>query len=679
MCGIIGFCRRNGVVGGAGIASTVSDRAEELSPIPQLATQNSPLVNSGLRLANSPLATRPSQLRPLAGSLATLPVSGHSPLANSRLASPLPCNGGLATPGAAARVLEGLKRLEYRGYDSAGIAAPHNGVLAVRKDVGHIDQVDARLDLAGLGGDIAIGHTRWATHGGVTQANAHPHTDASGRVAVVHNGIIENFLELRDELRAQDIAFSSETDTEVIPHLLSLQLQNGNPALADAVRAVCARLEGSYAFVAMYAGEPGTMVGVRRNNPLVVGFGDDGVYLASDILALGAHAARVAPLGDNEVVVVTHQGVRFIGPGGEEVVKQPVPVDTVWADTCLNGNPHYMLKEILEQPPAMEQCSMREDKELMDAALAILGARQVVFTACGTSRHASLIGRYVFSKMAHKFSDVVMASEFGYFAPSLNSETVVIAVSQSGETADVVEGVKLAKKAGARIVSVVNRPSSLLAELGDYVLRLKCGAEVGVAATKTFTCQLAVFYMLAHAMANRLQEGRADLVLAGQLMDKLLQGLNHSLERLAWDLKDHEHFYYLGRGINFATAMEGALKLKEISYIHAEGMPAGELKHGTLALIEQGTPVVAICPNDETYADTMNNVMEARARGAFIIGVSDVPSDSYDYWIHIPVVPPLLYPVLLVVPLQLFAYHMAVARGCDPDMPRNLAKSVTVK
>jgi glucosamine--fructose-6-phosphate aminotransferase (isomerizing) len=572
-----------------------------------------------------------------------------------------------------------LKRLEYRGYDSAGIAAPHNGVLMVRKDVGHIDEVDARQDLAGLGGDIAIGHTRWATHGGVTQANAHPHTDASGRVAVVHNGIIENYLHLRGELRAQGILFRSETDTEVIPHLLSLELANGSPSLEDAVRAVCARLDGSYAFVAMNAGEPGKMVGVRRDNPLVVGFGAEGVYLASDVLAFGSHADLVAPVGDGEVVVVTHEGARFIGPGGQEVVKQPVPLDSVWADTCLNGHAHYMLKEILEQPPALEQCSMRDDKELMDAALAILGASQVIFTACGTSRHASLIGRYVFSKVAHRFSDVVMASEFGYFAPALNSETVVIAVSQSGETADVVEGVKLAKKAGARIVSVVNRPSCLLGEMGDYVLRLKCGAEVGVAATKTFTCQLAVFYMLAHAMVNRVAEGRTDLVRAGQLLDKLLQGLNGDLEQLARDLRDREHFYYIGRGINFATAMEGALKLKEISYIHAEGMPAGELKHGTLALIEEGTPVVAICPNDETYADTMNNVMEARARGAFIIGVSDVPSDSYDYWIQIPKVSPLLYPVLLVAPLQLFAYHMAVVRGCNPDMPRNLAKSVTVK
>ncbi|MCK5212927.1 MAG: glutamine--fructose-6-phosphate transaminase (isomerizing), partial [Dehalococcoidia bacterium] len=497
--------------------------------------------------------------------------------------------------------------------------------------------------------------------------------------AVVHNGIIENYQELRKELLAQGIPFRSETDTEVIPHLIALELQNGHPQLEDAVRVVSSRLHGSYAFVAMYAGEPGKMVGVRMDNPLVVGYGEDGSYFASDVLAFSAHASRMAPVGDGEMAVITPEGVRFIDAQGCEVQRDSVAVDCVWADTCLNGCPHYMLKEIMAQPAALELCSMREHKELMDAGLAILGARQVVFTACGTSRHAALVGRYLFSKIAHKFSDVVMGSEFGYFAPALGEDTVVIAVSQSGETADVVEGVKRAKQAGARVVSVVNRPSCLLADLGDCVLRLKCGAEVGVAATKSYMCQLAVFHMLAHAMINRLPQGRTELVDGAALLEKLLHGMNHGLERLAFSLKDHEHFYYIGRGINFATAMEGALKMKEISYIHAEGMPAGELKHGTLALIEKGTPVVAICPNDETYADSMNNVMEARSRGAYIIGVSDAPSDSFDYSIPIPAASPLLYPLLSVAPLQLLAYHMAVLRGCNPDMPRNLAKSVTVK
>ncbi len=584
-----------------------------------------------------------------------------------------------SAPNASTLVLEGLRRLEYRGYDSAGIASLDNGSLLVRKDIGAIAEVDALHELGRMPGTLAVGHTRWATHGGVTQANAHPHTDMAGRVVVVHNGIIENYEELRDELCAEGMIFRSDTDTEVIPHLIARELDDGCETLVEAVRLVCHRLQGSYAFVVLGAHDGGTMIGVRRDNPLVVGFANHGVFLSSDVLAFAEHARWMVSPEDGEMAVVTSSGVRFLDPCGVEVVKVPSMVDCVWADVGRNGYGHYMLKEILEQPRVVSRCGHGDDDKLMDTALAILGARQVVFTACGTSRHASLIGRYFFSKVARKFSDVVMASEFGYFAPSLNSQTVVIAVSQSGETADVIEGVKLAKQAGAWVVSVVNRPSCLLAEMGDHLVKLGCGAEIGVAATKTFTCQISVFYLLAHAMVNKLQQGSGNLEQAGVLLDELLQGLNGGLEQLAARLKNREHFYYIGRGVNFAVAMEGALKMKEISYIHAEGMPAGELKHGTLALIEQETPVVAICPNDETHAETISNAMEAKVRGAYIIGVSDVMSSVFDHWIRIPAVSPLLYPIMAVAPLQLFAYHVAVARGCDPDKPRNLAKSVTVK
>ncbi len=569
--------------------------------------------------------------------------------------------------------------MEYRGYDSAGVAALDGCTLVVRKDVGYVDQVAVRFELEDMTGTVAVGHTRWATHGGVTQGNAHPHTDMAGRIAVVHNGIIENYRALRDDLTDAGVVFRSETDTEVIPHLLAMAMADGCPSLAEAVRKVCARLQGSYAFLALSADGGGTMVGVRKDNPLVVGFGDSQIFVASDVLAFGPMASRMAPLLDGEIVEVTMAGVRFFDVYGSELAKNSDAVDIVWANTDRNGHPHYMLKEIFEQPRAVCECGAGEDDSLVDAALAILGARQVVFTACGTSRHASLIGRYFFSKIARRFADVVMASEFGYFASSLNPQTVVIAVSQSGETADVIAGVKLARQAGAHVVSVVNRPACLLEEMGDHVIRLGCGAEVGVAATKTFTCEVIVFYLLAHAMVNRLKQGRANVERAGELLGELLQGLNGGLWKLAADLKGRDHFYYIGRGVNFAAAMEGALKLKEISYIHAEGMPAGELKHGTLALIEPGTPIMAICPNDETHAETISNATEAKARGAFIIGVSDLPSEVFDYWIEIPAVSPLLYPVLLIPPLQLFAYHMAVARGCDPDKPRNLAKSVTVK
>ncbi len=580
--------------------------------------------------------------------------------------------------GAARHTVECLRCLEYRGYDSAGVAAI-NGSLVVRKDVGCIDEVNLLLGLAALEGTVAIGHTRWATHGAVTQENAHPHTDSAGRVAVVHNGIIENYEELRNELRSEGVAFRSETDTEVIPQLLGRAMRDGAESLEDAVRAVCARLQGSYAFAAVCVDDTDKIVGVRHGNPLVVGFGEEGFCLSSDALAFGSCADRMATLSNGELAVLTPDGVRFVDSEGRPVRKEVVDVDCSWADTELNGHPHYMLKEILEQPQALLRTIRLDDSFVRDVAMDILRARQVVITACGTSRHASLVGRYLFSKVAGKFCDVVMASEFGYFADSVNKHTLVIAVSQSGETADVLEGVRLAKEAGARIVSIVNRPSCQLADESDHVIRLNCGAEIGVAASKTFVCQLAVFYLLAFAMANRLGEGRADLEAASGQLSEMLRTTNHSLAAKALRLKDNEHIYYIGRGINFATAMEGALKMKEVSYIHAEGLPAGELKHGTLALIEKGTPVLAICPDDDTYQETLGNVMEAKARGAHIIGVSDRESSLYDDWIRIPAVPPLLYPLMSAVPLQLLAYHMAVIRGCDPDKPRNLAKSVTVK
>jgi glutamine---fructose-6-phosphate transaminase (isomerizing) len=627
--------------------------------------------SQGTQCPDSPLVPPPLRGEPL-----TL----NAQRSTSALGQPLTRNAERLTPGvASARVLDGLRRLEYRGYDSAGIAAPHDGALAVRKDVGHIAQVDALHDLAGLGGDVAIGHTRWATHGGVTQANAHPHTDSAGRVAVVHNGIIENFRALRAELESQGIIFASETDTEVIPHLISLALQDGHPRLEDAVRAVCARLEGSYAFVAMYAGEPGTMVGVRRDNPLVVGYGDDGAYLASDVLAFAPHAGRMASLADGEVVVVTPQGVRFVAADGTVVEKESRVVENIWAETSLSGCAHYMLKEIMEQPLCVERTVYQDEMALMGVAMELLKARSVVFTACGTSRHASLIGRLLFSQVAGKMSEVVMGSEFEYFHHSADRQTLVIAVSQSGETADILEGVKLAKREGARVLSVVNRPKSVLGDMSDHVVLLNCGPEIGVAATKSFLSQVCIFYMLAHAMVNRLPESMYALQRASAKVEELLANTNHSLERLMERFKEARDFYFIGRGMNFPLAMEGALKMKEISYVHAEGMPAGELKHGTIALIEEGTPVVVICPHDGSFEATISNAMEAKARGAYIIGVSDVENAVYDTWVPLPEVPALQYPLVIAPPLQLMAYYAAVVRGRDPDKPRNLAKSVTVK
>ena len=575
-------------------------------------------------------------------------------------------------------VLEALKRLEYRGYDSAGIASLYDGKLLIRKDVGKVDEVIQKHNLASLPGNVAIGHTRWATHGAVTQFNAHPHSDCSGRVAVVHNGIIENNQQLRQELTKIGHQFTSETDTEVIPHLIEDELKNGC-SLEQAVLNIAPRLEGSYAFLVISLDDPGKIVGTRRNNPLVVGINAPDYYVSSDVLAFSQYANQVMGLEDNEVVMLTQEGVEFFDAQGNKLVKQARKLDHSWAESHKGGYQYFMLKEIMEQAQVLSQIVQQDGKSFTEIALDILRARQVIITACGSSRYAALVGRYLFSRVGKKFCDVVMASEFGYFADSVDKNTVVIAVSQSGETADILEGVKAAKDTGAQVISVINRPNSILADLSHQVIYLNCGAEIAVAATKTFLSQLAVFYLLSFSMVNAFDEAAAKLTGLNSEITRVLDWNKSELIKLSQKLKDKNDFYYIARGINFAIASEGALKLKEVSYIHAEGMPAGELKHGTLALIEPGTPVVVICPADYTFSETLSNAMEAKSRGAYIIGVSDKESDIYDSWVKIPAVDELLYPMVAVVPLQLLAYYLAINRGCDPDKPRNLAKSVTVK
>ncbi len=575
-------------------------------------------------------------------------------------------------------VLEALKRLEYRGYDSAGIASIWDSKLLIRKDAGKVDEVIQKHNLADLPGNVAIGHTRWATHGAVTQFNAHPHSDCSGRIAVVHNGIIENNEQLRQELTKTGHQFSSETDTEVIPHLLEDELKNGC-SLEQAVLNTASKLEGSYAFLVSSLDDPDKIVGTRRNNPLVVGVNAPDHYVSSDALAFSQYTNQVIGLEDNEVVMLTQDGIEFFDAQGNKLAKQARTLDHSWAESHKNGYQYFMLKEIMEQAQVLEHTVQQDKKKFTRIALDILRARQVIITACGSSRYAALVGRYLFSKVGKKFCDVVMASEFSYFADSVDKNTVVIAVSQSGETADVVEGVKAARNAGAQIFSIINRPNSILADLSHEVIYLNCGPEIGVAATKTFLSQLAIFYLLSFSMVDSFDEAVARLTELNSRITTALDWNESELTRLSQKLKDKNDFYYLARGINFAIASEGALKLKEISYIHAEGMPAGELKHGTLALIEPGTPVVVICPADYTFSETLSNAMEAKSRGAYIMAVSDRESNVYDSWIRIPKVDELLYPMVTVVPLQLIAYYLAVSRGCDPDKPRNLSKSVTVK
>jgi len=574
-------------------------------------------------------------------------------------------------------LLKGLESLEYRGYDSAGVATIADGKLRYGKDTGKLDEVRQKHRLDKLAGSMGIGHVRWATHGGVTAANAHPHLDCKGEIAVVHNGIIENYEALRAQLEPKHV-FVSQTDTEVIPHLIEEYMEAG-ASLEQAVLQAIGQLKGSYALLAISVKEPGKMVATRKDSPLVVGVDGDRKFVASDALAFLEQTNRVAFLEDGETVVLAGD-ITFLDGQGKQIEKEFTQIDWRWDKATKQGHDFFMMKEITEAPEAM-RCALMQDRSLiLEMAMDILRTKQVVITACGTSRYAALVGRYLFSKLAGKFCDVVMASEFHYFSDSVDKNTLVIAISQSGETADVLEGVKKARENGATIFSLVNMVGSSIARMSDRVVYLNCGPEIGVAATKSFMSQLAILYLLAFTMANRLEEGvekvRDDLC---PKIEEILSRNGVRLRELAERTKDKNDFYYIARGINFAIAAEGALKLKEISYIHAEGMPAGELKHGTLALIEEGTPVVVICPKDYTFEETLANAAETKARGAFVIGVSEERHPLFDEWIEIDSVEEIFYPLVTIVPLQLLAYHLAVARGKDPDRPRNLAKSVTVK
>ncbi|AKG53555.1 glucosamine-fructose-6-phosphate aminotransferase [Dehalogenimonas sp. WBC-2] len=578
---------------------------------------------------------------------------------------------------AAPKILQGLKLLEYRGYDSAGLATLHNNKITSRKAIGHLKDVESKQNLSQLKGQVGIGHVRWATHGRATELNAHPQLDCLGGVAVVHNGVIENATELRTLLSGRH-RFVSDTDTEVIPHLIADHLREGL-TLSMAAQRTAGQLQGPYAFLVITESNPDIIVACCKDMPLLIGIGDAGNYAASDVISFSGACSQFMVLDHGEVAVISAKEVKVYDQWNQQIIKPLEIVESKWQQTNATEYPYFMYKEIIEQPWAISQALLQNFHQLNQIATLIQNAEQVIFTACGTSRHAALLGRYLFSKVGKRFSDVIIGSEFMYYTDSITDGTLVIAVSQSGETADIIEGVRAARQQGAKIVSIVNRPNTQLSRLSDHVLHLNCGPETSVAATKSFTAELVIFYLLSHAMIGELESVTNYLREVADLIEENILHNNTNIEALAYEQQHCDKCYFIARGSNLHIATEAALKLKEIAYVHSEGMPAGELKHGTLALVEEGTPFMAICPHDHTFQDVITNVNEAKSRGAYIIGVSDQCDPIFDKWIEIPTVDPLYFGLVSIIPLQLFAYYSALARGLNPDKPRNLAKSVTVK
>jgi glucosamine--fructose-6-phosphate aminotransferase (isomerizing) len=600
-------------------------------------------------------------------------------------------------------LIEGLRRLEYRGYDSAGVAVVKDGELHLRRSAGKLSRLEDVLVAQPLeGGRFGIGHTRWATHGRPTEENAHPHRDCKSRIVVVHNGIIENYLELKQELIAEGHAFITETDTEVVAHMV--EKESRGDGLEAAVRRALTRLHGLFALVLISADDPDTIVAVRNGPPVVVGLGEDEFFVASDIPAILSHTREVVFLDDREIAVLTRAGVRFTGFDGVERSKKPQHVtwDPVMAEKA--GYRHFMLKEIHEQPWAVRETVLGrisldsghvflEEMQLDEKTLRSI--ERVVILACGTSWHAALVGKFLIEELTRLPVEVDYSSEFRYRRPIVNEKTLAIVITQSGETADTLGALREAKRLGARSIAICNVVGSMATRESDGTVYTHAGPEIGVASTKAFTSQLVALHLLALALGQARgtvtdETSRALVQELDQLPLRIEEALkvNDRIEALTTAVHQKRDFLYLGRGINYPIALEGALKLKEISYIHAEGYPAGEMKHGPIALIDEDLPVVTIAADDAVFDKVVGNIQEAKARGARIIVVTSaskaqafdpILDRTRDVVLSVPDAHPLLMPVLLVVPLQLLAYHVAVRRGCDVDQPRNLAKSVTVE
>ena len=598
-------------------------------------------------------------------------------------------------------LLDGLRRMEYRGYDSAGLALVGAEGIVLRRSAGKLANLEAVLQAEPAEGLYGVGHTRWATHGRPTEENAHPHRDCTGRIVVVHNGIIENYVELKHELQAQGHVFQTDTDTEIVAHLVEREFRDDG--LENATSRALAILRGMFAIVLVSLDDPGKIVAARNGPPIVVGLGKDEFIVASDIPAILSHTRDVVFLADQEIAVVTRSGVHFTDYQGHAVSKtaQRVLWDPVMAEK--GGYQHFMLKEIFEQPAAAQDTVL--GRVSLDTGLVFLeelnlpreacrSIEKVLLIACGTSWHAALVGKYLIEALAGVPVEVDYGSEYRYRSPIVSKNTLAVVITQSGETADTLAALRQAKRNGARSVAICNVVGSMATREADGTLFTHAGPEIGVASTKAFTSQLVALQLLALYMAQvRETLAPADLQRHIEELLQLPRTLELALkasaitEQIAERFHDRQDFLFLGRGINYPIALEGALKLKEISYIHAEGYPAGEMKHGPIALIDERMPVVALAPADHVFEKMVGNIQEAKARGATVIAVTTEGSTSLasvldeetDILVTLPVSTPQLTPIVMTVPLQLLAYHIAARRGCNVDQPRNLAKSVTVE
>jgi len=597
-------------------------------------------------------------------------------------------------------LIDGLRRLEYRGYDSAGVAVVKNGCVDLRRSAGKLSNLETVIGSAPLSGEYGVGHTRWATHGRPTEENAHPHRDCTGKIVVVHNGIIENYLDLKHELQAQGHKFVTETDTEIVAHLVEREMKDDR--LENAVRRALMLMRGLFALVLISADDPEKIVAVRNGPPIVVGLGDGEFFVASDIPAILSHTRDVVFLGDEEMAIITRTGVDFTDFFARPVSKatQRVLWDPIAAEKA--GYKHFMLKEIFEQPTAARETILGrvsqdsgkiflEEMKVPDETLAAVD--RVTILACGTSWHAGLVGKFMLEQLARVHVDVDYGSEYRYRKPIVSKNTLAVVITQSGETADTLAALREAKHEGASSISICNVVGSMATRETDGTIYTHAGPEIGVASTKAFTSQLVALYLLGLRLAQvrgalTAEQSKPHVDALLQLPQFLDQALKCApeMEEVAGRFHTRTDFLYLGRGINYPIALEGALKLKEISYIHAEGYPAGEMKHGPIALIDERMPVVAIAPEDFVFEKMIGNMQEVKARGGSVIALtthndkmSSILDPARDVAIELPKTPELLTPIVMTIPLQLLAYDIAVRRGCDVDQPRNLAKSVTVE